>query len=239
MIRPDFGAKLKTEARIPKKPTSNKAVVVDIARRPVTAFIDDKLKESWITIEGMPDTINIKHVSDPEFTETKVRISGILDTENGGDIPSPQVISELVPYLETKIDAKIVTIKGINFQIMKQISQDIMNGKAISFKELVETNGFIIATGAHGGTTAVLSSNEDIISTRSIFVFVNKDQANKALLALKSFPPYKKDYFYEKATVCTLADVDTQDLITEKFLYFDIWQKAVANCSAHMSIGDK
>jgi len=54
------------------------------------------------------------------------------------------------------------------------------------------------------------------------------------LNALKVFPPFENNSFYTKARPMMVGDLDLSGMQDERFLFFDVWQKAVANLSAHI-----
>jgi len=205
----------------------------------VTAFFDSSLKECWIIAENSGDdtTLNIIIEGKVEFTETKVTFKGTIDTKHGGDEPKGILLSYLIPFLTTKIDEDIVRFKGLNFQIMKDLSEEpenLMYGEPRTLDELADENAMIIAKGTK--SSAVLSSSEKDHAKRKIFIFQNLNDAQSALNAYKKFPPFHANFFYQEGKCITLADVEIENLNKEKFLFYDVWQKAVANLSAHMQV---
>ncbi len=212
--------------------------VIAVAENPYKPclYLSLKDKETWILLEddkGAAESfIQIKHTHDPEFDDENntVRITGKINLQPGEEIPS-KLIKELLDNLETKVKkGEEIIISGLPYILTDKPATEIMFGNVISFEEVAETNAVIMRIGKE--KNLILSSNEGEQKNRYIFIYKDISDAALALTAYKAFPPFKENRFYTSAVALPIADLDKANLKDEKFIYFDFWQKSVANLSA-------
>jgi hypothetical protein len=222
-----------------EKFVENKEVIADSAKPSVVAWINRADKESFILDNLTGNNFKLTHTNDPEISEDgeHVRLVGIPKLNSKNEPLSEVIISALIPFLEVKFEhLKPITLKNLPFKYMVEnikISDNSYYGEIKPFKDLDGDNAVIVWVG-NAGTNAVLCSSENSQKARGVFVFSTIYEAMLALQAFRAFPPFGTSPFYENAEIVKLKEVNPAELDNERFIYFDMWMKCVANLSNHM-----